>query len=246
MIKTEIKDGDGEDEDQNGSQDEEGQNESDKDQDDSEYEDKETGIMKTKIRMEVKLLRELGREFQKRIADAVKEEEYRKSTFFRDVCEMMVGANIPFHKVENVFFKNFIEKYTEKQLPSESTLRKNYLPDCYADVLNQIMKAVGNNKISVSVDETTDETRRFVAHVVVGTLSPDGPGEKFLLTAETEVTFQGDLTVPPLRKRGWNEFMLTLKSVTYVCAATQVSKIRALDIESGKQPLTPARSRRRD
>lgn len=108
----------------------------------------------------------------------------RKSTFFRDVCEMMVGANIPFHKVENVFFKNFIEKYTEKQLPSESTLRKNYLPDCYADVLNQIRKAVGNNKIWVSVDETTDETGRFVAHVVVGTLSPDGPGEKFLLTAE--------------------------------------------------------------
>ncbi|KAJ4442676.1 hypothetical protein ANN_04265 [Periplaneta americana] len=80
--------------------------------------------------------------------------------------------------------RNFIEKYTEKQLPSESTLRKNYLPDCYADVLNQIRKAVGNNKIWVSVDETTDETGRFVAHVVVGTLSPDGPGEKFLLTAE--------------------------------------------------------------
>ncbi|KAJ4450361.1 hypothetical protein ANN_01782 [Periplaneta americana] len=79
---------------------------------------------------------------------------------------------------------NFIEKYTEKQLPSESTLRKNYLPDCYADALNQIRKAVGNNKIWVSVDETTDETGRFVAHVVVGTLSPDGPGEKFLLTAE--------------------------------------------------------------
>ncbi|KAJ4451952.1 hypothetical protein ANN_03436 [Periplaneta americana] len=108
----------------------------------------------------------------------------RKSTFFRDVCEMMVGANIPFHKVENVFFKNFIEKYTAKQLPSESTLRKNYLPDCYAVVLNQIRKAVGNNKIWVSVGETTDETGRFVAHVVVGTLSPDGPGEKFLLTAE--------------------------------------------------------------
>ncbi|KAJ4442720.1 hypothetical protein ANN_04311 [Periplaneta americana] len=54
----------------------------------------------------------------------------------------------------------------------------------YLDVLNQIRKAVGNNKIWVSVDETTDETGRFVAHVVLGTLSPDGPGEKFLLTAE--------------------------------------------------------------
>ena len=36
--------------------------------------------------------------------------------FFRDMCEMMINADIPLYKVNNPHFKTFIEKYTCKMV----------------------------------------------------------------------------------------------------------------------------------
>ena len=63
---------------------------------------------------------------------------HKQSQFFKDMCEMFISVNIPFHKVNNPHFKQFIEKYTGKTVPSEATLRKNYLPICYETVLTNI------------------------------------------------------------------------------------------------------------
>jgi hypothetical protein len=83
---------------------------------------------------------------------------------------MMVSSNIPLHKVEAASFRKFLEKYTTQPIPTESTLRKNYLASCYEDTINQIRYSVRKNKIWVSIDETSDVDGRFVANVVVGTL----------------------------------------------------------------------------
>jgi hypothetical protein len=77
-----------------------------------------------------------------------------------------------------------LEKYTTHPIPTESTLRKNYLASCYEDTINKIRKSVGKNKTWVSIDETSDVDGRFVANVVVGTLKHEQPGEIFLLTCE--------------------------------------------------------------
>jgi hypothetical protein len=83
---------------------------------------------------------------------------------------MMVSSNIPLHKVEATSFIKFLEKYTNHPIPTESTLRKNYLASCYEDTINKIRNNVGKNKIWVSIDETSDVDGRFVANVIVDTL----------------------------------------------------------------------------
>jgi hypothetical protein len=97
--------------------------------------------------------------------------------FSKDVCKMMVSSNIPLHKVEAASFRNFLEKYTTHPIPTEYTLRKNYLVSCYEDTNNKIRNNVGKNKIWVSIDETSDADCRFVANVVVGTLKHEQPGK---------------------------------------------------------------------
>lgn len=106
------------------------------------------------------------------------------SEFSKDLCTMMVSSNIPLHKVDTPSFRNFLEKYTTHPIPTESTLRKNYLTSCYDVTINKIRNCVGNNKIWVSIDETTDVSGRFVANVVVGILKDDQPGDIFLLACE--------------------------------------------------------------
>uniref|UniRef100_A0A2S2NDW7 DUF659 domain-containing protein n=1 Tax=Schizaphis graminum TaxID=13262 RepID=A0A2S2NDW7_SCHGA len=96
----------------------------------------------------------------------------------------MLFANIPLYKLENVKFRAFLQEYTGKEIPKEATLRKGYVDDCYKDTLEKIRNRVSNNKIWVSIDETTDVEGRFVANVIIGVLLTDGPGEIFLLNTE--------------------------------------------------------------
>jgi len=96
----------------------------------------------------------------------------------------MLFANIPLYKIENLKFKAFLQEYTGKEIPKEATLRKGYVDDCYRDTLAKIRNCVSNNKIWVSIDETTDVEGRFVANVIIGVLRTDGPGVIFLLNTE--------------------------------------------------------------
>ena len=73
----------------------------------------------------------------------------------------MVSLDIPLHKVEAASFRKFLEKYTTHPIPTEYTLRKNYLASCYEDTINKIRNSVGKNKIWVSLDETSDVDCRF-------------------------------------------------------------------------------------
>ncbi|KAJ3648885.1 hypothetical protein Zmor_020654 [Zophobas morio] len=91
------------------------------------------------------------------------------------------AANIPWNKVSCPEFKNFMHKYTGRHLPSESTLRKNYLPKNYDMVIKEIRNSIGNNNIWISVDETTDRLGRYIAHLVIGKLSSEEAGRPFLL-----------------------------------------------------------------
>jgi hypothetical protein len=77
----------------------------------------------------------------------------KTSEFSKDLCEMMLSANIPLNKVNNEQFKTFLKKYTTHLIPDESTLRKYYVPACYEGVLKRIRCTVGDNKVWVSIDE---------------------------------------------------------------------------------------------
>jgi hypothetical protein len=62
----------------------------------------------------------------------------KTSQFHRDLCEMLISANIPMNKVSNKQFINFMEKYTNRNIPIEPTLRKNYLSSCYEGALRRV------------------------------------------------------------------------------------------------------------
>uniref|UniRef100_A0A2S2R2X5 DUF659 domain-containing protein n=2 Tax=Sipha flava TaxID=143950 RepID=A0A2S2R2X5_9HEMI len=104
-----------------------------------------------------------------------------KSDFNYDLCNALVAANIPMNKLNNDVFRSFLSKYCNKNIPCESTLRKGYFDKCYEEVLLKIREAVGEHKIWVCIDETTDSERRNVANIIVGILQPESPGNFYLL-----------------------------------------------------------------
>uniref|UniRef100_A0A2S2QIM4 DUF659 domain-containing protein n=1 Tax=Sipha flava TaxID=143950 RepID=A0A2S2QIM4_9HEMI len=111
-------------------------------------------------------------------------EPSKKSSFNYDLCQALLAANIPLQKLQNETFKQFLEKYTNKLIPDESTLRKSYVFQCYQETIDKIRSYVENKKIWVTLDETTDAEGLYVANVVVGTLELNGPGKHFLINTE--------------------------------------------------------------
>jgi hypothetical protein len=108
----------------------------------------------------------------------------KKCTFSKDLCKALLSANIPLNKVNNKDFRLFMEKYTNKEIPDESTLRKNYVNDIYVEIMNKIRSNIIGHKIWVSVDETTDVQGRYIANVIIGTLEVNKPGQVYLLNSE--------------------------------------------------------------
>jgi len=53
--------------------------------------------------------------------------------FTHDLCNTLIATNIPFYKIENVSFKNFLENISGKNIPSRRTLG-NYLEYSFEQV----------------------------------------------------------------------------------------------------------------
>jgi hypothetical protein len=109
----------------------------------------------------------------------------KKSEFFQELCKALLAADIPFNKLKNETFKNFLAKYTKETIPDPSTLRKNYLPNCYEETIARIREELANENIWISIDESTDIEGRYIANVIVGKLKSGLYTKPFLLTSET-------------------------------------------------------------
>lgn len=104
-----------------------------------------------------------------------------KNEFHSELCRAIVAANIPFNALENTHFKGFLEKYCHRNIPSESTIRKNYVDSTYQGALCRIRSDIGDSHIWLSVDETTDSMGRYIAHLIVGKLNSDTPSKAHLI-----------------------------------------------------------------
>ena len=68
---------------------------------------------------------------QQFIGAASKVVDSQNAEFRADLCAAFVSANIPLFKLQNEALKNFLQKYTGKTVPDESSLRKTYIsPVC--------------------------------------------------------------------------------------------------------------------
>lgn len=82
----------------------------------------------------------------------------------------MVAVNIPWRTLNNDTWKNFLAKYIDHLIPDESTLRKNYLDDCYNFAIKNIREDIADHYIWISVDETTNTVGQYVENLIVGKL----------------------------------------------------------------------------
>jgi len=103
------------------------------------------------------------------------------NSFNKDLCKTLLAANIPLNKLQNTYFRSFLEKYTHKDIPSVSLLRSTYVNECYNETMDAIRKEVLDKKIWISIDETTDVQSRYIANVIIGILNADEPGKIFLI-----------------------------------------------------------------
>jgi hypothetical protein len=107
-----------------------------------------------------------------------------RNEFFKDLCHAVVAADTPWYKFQVPKFLSFFEKYCKKQVPDESTLRKNYLHACYQETIVNIREEIGESYIWVAVDETTDVLGRFVANLILGKLDPEALSKSFFILSK--------------------------------------------------------------
>lgn len=118
--------------------------------------------------------------FQVLLAQSASTSKGSFSKFYKELCEVLVSANIHLCKLNNFKLRDFLGRYTGHNILDESTLRKNYIPQCYEETIRKIRERVCGKKIFISIDESSDVEGR----VIVGTLEIDKPGEIFLLTVK--------------------------------------------------------------
>ena len=81
-----------------------------------------------------------------------------------------MSANIAFHKLENEEFKDFLDKYTKKKIPSPMCLTK--VMECEGKAMLQKVKGKLNGQfLYIAIDETTDSNRRPMCVVLAGSLN---------------------------------------------------------------------------
>lgn len=109
-----------------------------------------------------------------------------KSPFLEDLRTALVSADIAPSKASDPRFRWFLEKYA---LSGE----RGPMDDRYHECLARIRRRVAGKKIWASLDVIVDPADgELIGNVVIGTLSPDGPGETFLLAAGTLRGGDGD------------------------------------------------------
>lgn len=81
--------------------------------------------------------------------------------------KIFVSANIPLTKLNNPSLRDLFKKYTGRELPDKSTIRKLYLLPEYDKTIATIKDNISDSYIWVSADETTDIKGRCVVNIVV-------------------------------------------------------------------------------
>ncbi|KAB0804440.1 hypothetical protein PPYR_01410 [Photinus pyralis] len=88
-----------------------------------------------------------------------------------DLCTALIAANIPWYKLDNPQFRQFLEKCSSTNIPDRTTLSKLYLPKCYNQAISDIRADIGHYNVWICVDETTDSMGRFNVNILKKSLN---------------------------------------------------------------------------
>lgn len=151
-----------------------------------------------------------------------------QSSFYFDLITFLIMCNIPWSQLNNTAFHQFFEKYLckctdkDRTLPSESLLRKVYLTKLYDKKVQEIHAAIENNKIWISVDETTNFMGRNILHLLVRPLTSNVPGKCYLLASKVLEVVNGKTVAlfveESLRNMWGHMFEQNLSNVLILCS----------------------------
>lgn len=127
--------------------------------------------------------------------------------FAKELCEAFLSANIPLSKVQNTKLKCFLEKYSRHHVPDESTLRKNYVEQIYAEVNTEIRSLIGSHLLYFEVDETTDSCGRYIANLLIGCLNAEKAGKSYLISCK-QLDKTNNCTITRFIHEGLTNFFL--------------------------------------
>ncbi|XP_018496379.1 uncharacterized protein LOC108864709 [Galendromus occidentalis] len=81
-------------------------------------------------------------------------------------------------------FRTFMQKRCLADMPNHTTLRKTYLKKLFEETIHRIRCSIGDDRIWISIDETTDIEGQFVVNTIISVLNPDTPSVPFLLYSD--------------------------------------------------------------
>lgn len=84
--------------------------------------------------------------------------------------------------------KKLLKKWAHRGIPTSETLKRRYLPETYHRSIDSIRKKLGNDYFWVSLDETTDTSKRSIGIFVIGSLQNPKIGSYVLNYAELKTT----------------------------------------------------------
>ena len=93
-----------------------------------------------------------------------------ENAFGKDLVKTLVSSGKPISMVECEHFKGFIERWTGKQVPSRTSLTRNYMEAVFNSTYGNVIEKFKNCKFALTIDEARDVCGRSVAGVLVNNL----------------------------------------------------------------------------
>lgn len=101
--------------------------------------------------------------------------------FDEDLLRAFTAANIPLFRLEIPAFRNFLEKYTKKNIKSESCYRKHMLQNVYKSQRQLQFDILRDKKICLLFDETTDACGRYILNILIRECSRTMASQSYLV-----------------------------------------------------------------
>lgn len=113
------------------------------------------------------------------------DEDRTAQKFAMDLTKCFIESNIPLHTIRNPSMVKFLETHTKYAVPSESTLRRRYVPKVYEECVQKLKEKAANKFIWVSLDESTDSEERYVVNFIFGVLDVESERDRsYLFTSK--------------------------------------------------------------